>query len=269
MAPDVDFFWALATGTESFLCRRMLTHSLPGLPLVAAASAGVVKLFARAVPWTSLFGLAFLGAAGHLFLDLVNSYGVVLLYPFSRERFELSWIFIIDLVLTGFLAAPVILGLFPWAWGRSERAGRVFLAAAAAWILLCAAGERRAMALLARAATKEEGKGAPENLCVFPEPFGPHRFRGVAFVGDAWEEWMIRPLAGACERIGRHETATADPVVEAARATPRGRELEWFFRAPVWRVVSADEAEVYDLRFRSAVLVRDAAPFTYRVRTAP
>ena len=87
--PDIDVAASL-WGGQGFLARRMITHSVFGVPILAAAAA---LLFRRIYPhfsWKALFGLCLLGLGVHVFFDLVNSYGVVLLYPLSRTRFEES-----------------------------------------------------------------------------------------------------------------------------------------------------------------------------------
>ncbi|MBI4051940.1 MAG: metal-dependent hydrolase, partial [Elusimicrobia bacterium] len=58
---DLDAVWSFMKGGDSFLDRRMLTHSLVGFPLLAVLAA---FLFYRRYPhlsWKTLFGLCFLG----------------------------------------------------------------------------------------------------------------------------------------------------------------------------------------------------------------
>jgi len=97
--PDLDVFWAKFMGGPSFLHRRMLTHSVLGIPLLALAAAFLFHLKYKHISVRHFFGMGLLAIGVHVFYDLANSYGVVLLYPFSKMRFELAWVFIIDLVL--------------------------------------------------------------------------------------------------------------------------------------------------------------------------
>src|SRR5262245_12163128 len=96
--PDIDVFWGFVHPGPSSLYRRMLTHSVLGMPILAAVGALLLSRIYRNQSWSQLFGLFFVGIFGHICFDLVNSYGVVVLYPFSRTRYELGLIFIIDLV---------------------------------------------------------------------------------------------------------------------------------------------------------------------------
>ena len=62
--------------------------------------------------WRDLLAIVGLNAAGHLFFDSINSFGVQLLWPLSWVRPELAITFILDFALTGILAAPH-LTIFP------------------------------------------------------------------------------------------------------------------------------------------------------------
>jgi hypothetical protein len=51
-----------------------------------------------------------------------------------------------------------------------------------------------------------------------------------------------------------------DPLVRDARATPFGRRLDGFFKAPVWQVrhdaAGGSQVVAWDLRFKSLVVDR-------------
>ena len=119
----------------------------------------------------------------------------------------------------------------------------------------------------------------PEFSYVFPEPLGPHRWRGVVRIGDTYRIYLIHSLSDRVEWVGPEQTALGNPAVESARATVLGRRLEWFFKAPVWTVedntalagLSSNNSvvvSVHDLRFRSLVIKRDGF-FVYRFRVYP
>ena len=61
-----------------------------------------------------LFFWALVGTLSHTFLDLLNSYGVMLLYPFSRKKYTLNLLMITDpfLLLGGM--AMVFCGYYSW-----------------------------------------------------------------------------------------------------------------------------------------------------------
>src|SRR5690349_5464377 len=88
--PDTDA--VLIFGGRNFApSRRTLTHSVVGAPILALLLAWALKRACPDMPFRTRALLALLGAGLHVFMDLLNSYGVELLYPFSRARHELAW----------------------------------------------------------------------------------------------------------------------------------------------------------------------------------
>src|SRR6185295_12748055 len=80
--PDIDIFWTFFDPFDRFMLRRTHSHALIVLPALAALLAVVLRWRYREQRWSVLFGLSALGIALHLLFDLVNSFGVVLLWPF-------------------------------------------------------------------------------------------------------------------------------------------------------------------------------------------
>jgi hypothetical protein len=95
---------------------------------------------------------------------------------------------------------------------------------------------------------------------VFPEPLGPQRWRGVVRHGDRYDLFLVRPTTGVVERRGSVQGDFDDPLVREARATPFGRRLDGFFKAPVWQVrhdaAAGSQVVAWDLRFKSLVVDR-------------
>lgn len=261
--PDLDAVVHLTGDPAAVLLRRTFGHSLFLLPLWALALAVAVRRLDPRMGLPARFGLCLLGAAVHLFFDLVNSFGVVLLWPLSDARPEFSIIFIIDFVLTGLLALPLLLALARRWRPRLRTMTRVSLAGVVLYVAFCAVNHRLAARDLARAAAASGHRDDFEY--VFPEPLGPHRWRGVAREGTLYRIYLIHSLTGEVRQVREERTALDDPRVGHARALPFGRRLQRFFKAPVWSVEGPDDAprvRVYDLRFRSIVL--DTGPvFTY------
>jgi inner membrane protein len=265
--PDVDALWVLAGLGEQHLSRRLLTHSVPGLLLLAAAGATFFRRLYRHQGWKAWFGLCLLAMTVHVFFDLVNSYGVVLFYPFSRARFELAWVFIIDLVLWVLLLAPAGIGPLLKRHMSSTRVWQASLLAVSLYVAGCGVARREALRLLHATAAMEQVTVAW--AYVFPEALGPHRFRGVLKEpGGRYRVYLLRVISGSAESRLSLTTDEHHPAVEQSRATKRGRQLEWFFKAPVWRHELAEDGDlcsVYDLRFSSLVIDREI-PFVYRFR---
>lgn len=264
--PDIDALVMFSRDPAAILMRRTFGHSLILLPFLAAGLAYLLKRFYPRLSFSTLLALCVLGMAVHLLFDLINSFGAVLLWPLSFWRPELGIVFIVDLILAGLSAFPLLAY-----WPRRRylgEASRLSMACVAAYFLFCGVNKIWASQILAKTAVGS----APAFSYVFPEPFGPHRWHGVTRDDRQYRVYLIHSLTGACEKKDEILTQTGDPAVEQARLSPFGRKLEWFFKAPVWTVDArtADGVEVsaYDLRFRSLMLP-GRGHFKFRMRVHP
>lgn len=267
--PDLDALVVLSGDPRSVLLRRTFGHSLLLLPLWVLVSAALLRRLAPQARFRTVLGLCALGAGLHLLFDLVNSFGVVLLWPLSDWRPELATVFIIDLILTGLLALPLLLSLPRSRRGSLEGLSRVSVVAVGLYLVVC--GANRWLAGRALAGEIATIRPPPEFSYVFAEPLGPHRWRGVIRTGNTYRLFLIHSLTGKVERRGEVATQTGDPAVEAARASPLGRRLEGFFKTPIWEVTaraSPSTVRVRDLRFASLVLHRDPV-FVFAFEVGP
>ena len=135
---------------------------------------------------------------------------------------------------------------------RSDLAGlsRAALLVVMAYLLFCGGNRWLAERALAREAA---ALGSPPSFSyVFPEPLGPHRWRGVLRHADTYRLYLIHSLTGEAEKRGEVKSRLEDQAVQAARASPLGIRLERFFKAPVWEVSEpASPVEVRARRQRS------------------
>lgn len=265
--PDIDGLVHLSADPAAITLRRSFGHSVFAMPLWSLAAAWLWRRRCPQYRLSTLFGMNLLGCCVHVLFDLVNSFGVLALWPFDGYRPELSIIFIIDLALTGLLALPFLACRLPPWRGRLEALCRASLACVAAYVLLCAASRTRAEMLLQG---QDPGRKAAFSY-VFPEPLGPHRWRGVIRFGERYQVYLIHSFSGRAELKREVSTADSDPRVLAARDTKLGRRLQAFFKAPVWRVEEeAGEVRVkaYDLRFRPLVVDRGSL-FEFVFSSAP
>lgn len=260
--PDVDAAVHLTLDPRALLFRRTFGHSVLLLPFWSAALALALGRFVPRLGFRRLFGLSLLGAAVHLVFDLINSFGVVLLWPLSDWRPELAIVFIVDLVLTGLLLVPPLLAAIPRLRGRLTGLSRASLVGVSAYLLVCGANRHVAREALGAAA---DAPGV-EFSYVFPEPLGPGRWRGVVREAGAYRLYLVHPYSGRVDLEGYVRTSAGDPRVEAVLRTGLGRRLVTFFKAPVWTVSElpggAARVRVHDLRFVTLVL-RSAPIFTY------
>lgn len=258
--PDIDALVMLTGDPGAVILRRSFGHSLILLPLWIAGLTWIFKRKYADLETSDLALMITAGCAGHLLFDLINSFGVQLLWPFSTARPELAAIFIIDLTLAGLLAAPHLARLRaswrPALGGLSAAA----LVAVAFYLALAVSARHLAAGQLAH---ETGGKGFQY---VFPEPLGAHRWRGVVKEPGMWRTYLIdvpkRTIAPG--PVFQDDAMTAPAL--AAKDTPFGQRLMTFFKAPVWTVEPRPEGgavvSVVDLRFFSLVLPREN-PFPY------
>ncbi len=264
--PDLDTV-SLFGGAESYLrYHRYLTHSLIALPVMAALSVLLVRLFGRRpLPWLWAWLAAMIGVASHLALDYTNGYGIRLLLPFSPDYYRLEWTNVVDLVIWAALllglAAPFLARLVgsEIASGsfRTKYPARGWPIFALAFVTLyiCARG-----VLHARAAGELESRvyqdAPPLRVAASPAAGNPLRWRGIAETADLYAVCDInlaRDFDPTAARIF-HKVPT-DAAIDAARRTPPFTTFLRFAQFPLWSSAPSPEGEnalavsVTDMRF--------------------
>jgi inner membrane protein len=207
--PDADYLCIFWDRLAFIRYHRGFTHSLVAVPLFALAGA----LLGRALGgprWLKplfLIGIAVL--LSHLLLDLATSYGTQILSPFSRRRFSLDWIFIIDPYFTTLLLAGAIAALAWPRWG--PRAGAGLLAAAAVYLLVCASYHHQALDLARRVFPG----GAPreQTVAALPQPFSCRRWQLItASPANIQQAFVQLPWAAALGQKAEGGPAPRAPV---------------------------------------------------------
>src|ERR1700722_12806119 len=111
---DVDWVTRLV-GAETFLRgHRTATHSLVGTAAIIAAVAAVSWFAGRKYPKYSVrifpaLAICAIGAGAHLLLDMLNGYGVKLLWPFSPKWYAWDLADSVDFWILFFLLAGLLL----------------------------------------------------------------------------------------------------------------------------------------------------------------
>ncbi|MBI3028128.1 MAG: metal-dependent hydrolase [Candidatus Rokubacteria bacterium] len=266
LIPDIDVLWSPAGSVVALETHRGITHSFVGGLGLALALGLIVRLLGPEKRWRLLSGLALLGiVVGHLFLDLITSYGIQLFLPFSRSRPALDLVFIIDPFLTLPLLGALVAG---YAWrSRSALIGRVAVGIMAGYLGLMAVNHLAAVSTLDRIA-RSQGI-VPRRVEALPEPFTPFRWRGFVEDGDTYWQGIVA--------LGRAQ-GRLTPIPKGPRNGPvaRAEEVEavktflWFARFPV--VIVREEGarqvvEYQDLRFAHSFRRRPA--FLLRVILGP
>ena len=282
--PDVDVIARLAgSGVDGLAFRRGWTHGVLAMlvlpPLLAASVIAWSRARRRPPSQTGaapvrpgwLLVLAALGVWSHPLLDLVNTYGVRLLMPFSNRWFYGDTLFIVDPWVLVTLGAGVFVsraradraarasGVRPHdnapAGGdgrRSTRPARIVLAACAAYVLAMAASARVGRAVVD--ARSDSGRG-PRTM-VAPLPVTPVRRAVVRDLGSSYEigvlswGWPPRYSTRGLVPVGRD----APGVAAAARTRDGAAFLSWsrFPRFAAERAGDSIRVRMSDVRYADA-----------------
>ncbi len=253
MVPDVDVFWS--RGVLALETHRGITHSLVGALGLAALIGALLLPLGRERRWWVLALLTLGGiVGGHLFMDLINNYGIQLFLPFSNARPALDLVFILDPLVTLPMLAALLLGL---AWrGGAARVGHLALGWLAVYLVALAMSHAAAIGHLREAAA---ARGiTPLRVSALPRPLNPFGWAG--FVEDETRYWQGR--ASALGGPIALEPAPKPSAVAAAAAAAQSPEVQiylWFARFPtlIEHVENGRQVLDYtDLRFSHALLGR-------------
>ena len=114
MAPDLDVFIQSPTDPLLFLeFHRHFTHALIFIPVGALiVTLALFKLIRHPLTFKQAYLASLIGYATHGLLDACTSYGTMLLWPISQERFAFNLISIVDPLFTLPVMLLVALGLW-------------------------------------------------------------------------------------------------------------------------------------------------------------
>lgn len=176
MLPDIDILFQ-HDKIDYLRNHRGWTHSLLLLPLFAlalAVAARVVYRYARHIPLRILFLFSAVGIASHIAFDWITSFGTMFGLPFTRRRFALDWVFIVDPIFT----AIVTISLLATTIFRPK--GKLFSTIGAALLLaylaLCAVLHQSAL----RTWKRMDATPAGAKTIVLPQALSPFRWLGLS-----------------------------------------------------------------------------------------
>jgi inner membrane protein len=192
--------------------------------------------------------LSYVGVILHVSMDLLNTYGVRLLMPFSQRWFYGDVLFIIDPWLWLALGTGVGLSIRR----RAPNWSRASLAVAAAYVLAMLVGARAARAEMIDRWQQVEGQ-PPQALMVGPIPVTPLQRQIMIDAGDRYETgmftWRPRNIRFDIDDVPKNDS---DPLVAAARKAPNIRAFLIWSRFPFWTLEPVDggtRVTVGDMRF--------------------
>jgi inner membrane protein len=176
MLPDLDLFFL--HGKIAYLRgHRGWTHSFFLLPFLAFALALLARFlyrYSRHVPIRVLFVFAAIGIASHILFDWITSFGIMFWIPFSRRRYALDWVFILDPFFTGIMSVTLLAATIFRSKGRliSTIGGAVL----GGYVILCAALHSEAL----RAWQRIDGPPPGTKVAVLPQFLSPFRWLGLS-----------------------------------------------------------------------------------------
>jgi inner membrane protein len=233
--PDIDVFFG-AVPWEPLATHRGFTHGLVGgVLLMPPMLAGLLWLLDRwqvgrgsrfksgsPMRFGWLVALCYLGALTHPLLDLLTTYSVQLLSPFSGAWFHADGLFIIDLWL--WLLFAFSIGLSRWREKRGQewrRPAQLATAVALAYVGL--------NLLITQQANKAVRNIAPQAEAIFASP-PPVLFWRRDLVWREGDCYRFSQFDGSLKHVSPCEPANLDdPLVQqAVRSNPRLRKfLKW------------------------------------------
>ncbi|HXH63970.1 MAG TPA: metal-dependent hydrolase [Mariprofundaceae bacterium] len=278
MAPDLDYVLRWFSDELYLAHHRGVTHSILMLPLWTWL---VVSLLPKrrdrdpALPW--LIGAAI---GMHILLDVITSFGTMILAPLSDWRASLDLVFIIDPIFTGLMLLPLL--MIPVRRKLARPLAAASLTLMFAYIGLCAVNHQRALALVDKAWPDAPIKAA------LPLPFSPFHWQLIA----AWPDhdmdaavdllpafagtmpWFSASLSTPYARYLHPAGAlqwrrlTAMTEANAPDSVPGMAFYRWFARFPVVLHEGPEVREFGDLRFGAGM--PDAPPaFSLRLEMKP
>jgi inner membrane protein len=176
MLPDLDLFFL--HGKIAYLRgHRGWTHSFFLLPFLAFALALLARFlyrYSRHVPIRVLFVFAAIGIASHILFDWITSFGIMFWIPFSRRRYALDWVFILDPFFTGIMSVTLLAATIFRSKGRliSTIGGAVL----GGYVILCAALHAGAL----RAWERVDAPPSGTKVAVLPQFLSPFRWLGLS-----------------------------------------------------------------------------------------
>ncbi len=269
-AADIDVVSYFGGSVSGFQHHRGFTHTLLGVPVVAAATLLVVYGIDRLmrhrgrrpkipVNWRLLYLYALLGGLVHIFLDFLNDYGVRPFAPFHPKWYSWDIVYIVDPVILSLLCLglvmPALLALVSEEVGGRKpafrgRAGAALALVCIVVVILVRDFEHR-KTVNALKAVLHHGED-PLRVSAYPMPLNPFLWKGVVETQDLFEVSAVNPLendidvqGSATIRYKPQET----PVTLAAKKSQLGRVFLDWAKYPLVEVDQLARNEGYKVRF--------------------
>lgn len=125
IAPDVDILYYFLGNTEYFVHHSGVTHSLIGLIGFPVFITLLLKLlFKNTINVFYCFLGSFVGTLSHIILDLLNTYGTMVLWPINNYLYSFNILMIVDVIITTLLAVGLV---FAFTFIKREYKRNIFI----------------------------------------------------------------------------------------------------------------------------------------------
>jgi len=244
---DIDLLSKFAGPSAFLTCYRTYLHSLLAAVLLSLVITLLFRLRKPAQTENSpaplpIFAAALAASILHLLMDLCQSAGVELFWPFSPRRFALDWLPHLDLWILGILLAGILLPtlsrLVTEEIGAKSKGPRGKMGASLAlatmilYVVLRFVLHGNALAALE---SRSYRGGSPRKTAAFPQSGSPFRWLGIVETVSALHEVEVNVGPGASFDPDSAVTSykpEPSPALDAARDTPVARRFLQAARFP-------------------------------------
>ena len=277
--PDVDAaVYLFGDGVDALAFRRGWTHGVLAMAVLPFVLAAIMLAWDRlvrrrrrgqrrmAVDPAWLLAVAAIGIWSHPLLDLLNSYGVRLLMPFSGRWFYGDTLFIIDPWLWLTLAIGIVVARrragAPIPHSRAARSrsiarpARIAIAVLCVYVAAMAISARAGRAIVERQGSPGKAWSPPGRTMVAPVAANPFRRHVVRDLGAAYETGVLSlGLSPRYAPVGVEPTGRSSDGVAAASRTREGRKFLSWSRYPRFATTPAGDSirvRISDARYTDA-----------------
>lgn len=257
MLPDADYILTFISDIVYLQYHRGITHSILMLPLWTWLIYVLLGKTRSAIPaWLIAAAIAL-----HIGLDLITSFGTMILAPFYDWRATLDLVFIIDPLFTACLLIPLLLAFI---WKQCART-----LAITSFILMCAYLGLTLMMHHAAIQLVRNNQPSALTYSALPMPFSPFHWQLIASYPEHYSQAAVDFLPGFPgstllfpDSFVRQFSGNVQPPVRLAwrqfpamRAQPDIRRLPgvafylWFARFPILLEHRPEQWIFGDLRF--------------------
>jgi inner membrane protein len=265
---DLDIVSAWFGPSAYLAWHRTFTHSLLGTAIIALIFSILLIFLARSsaaekLPPALCVLPVVCAVALHLVMDLCQSDGVALLWPFRTQRFSADWVAHLDLWIFAILLFGVLLprlfGMVTTEIGAKARGPKGRAGAAMALVVVVLYVGTRAMLHANAVATLESRtyRGElPRKWAAFPESASPLHWRGIVETERALHEVDVNVGPGAsfdpdaAVTLYKPEPSAALDAAGKTQTARRFLQLARFPRARVEQTQSGYRIEIQGFPYR-------------------